>query len=918
MYKDELKHYGTPHVGSTPHSGRWPYGSGDKPYQHGSEFLDMDAVLRKEGLSETERASFFNLSTTELRAHKKLANEQVTAANVARAVRLKNDKHYSTREIGRIMGIGESTIRNYLKYNEQEKTDRTRKTADMLKEQVEKKGMIQVGSGVERMIGVSQTQLNTALTMLKTANNMTVHTIYVDQMGAAPGNKTTVKVLTKKDVPLKYVYENMDKVHNITEYSHDSGKTWANIKYPKSISSDRVLIRYAEDGGTKKDGVIELRRNVPDLSLRDSQYAQVRIAVDDTHFLKGMAVYSDDIPKGYDVIFNTNKSNTKSKMEVLKPMEVDKTTGKIDAENPFGATIKPGGQYEYKDKNGKTQLGAINIVNDQGDWGEWKKTIASQVLSKQSVPLARKQLNISYDDKRAEFDKIMNLTNPAVKRRLLSSFADNCDSAAVDLKAAAFPRQSSCVILPVPELKETEIYAQRYHNGEKVALVRYPHGGIFEIPILTVNNNNKAAKSVLGRAEDAVGINHKTAEQLSGADFDGDTVLVIPTGKTPIKSAKPLEGLKDFDPKLAYPAYEGMPKMKSATKQMEMGKVSNLITDMTLKGADSKEIARAVKHSMVVIDAEKHNLNYKQSEKDFAINALKVKYQGGTLKQPKGASTLISKASSEYRVPYTRRELTNPNRMTPSQRKLFEAGEKVYKKTNHTYSKKIKNKDGTEEWIDVLRQTKSTHMAETRDAHKLSSGTRMEDTYADYANKMKALANEARKAYRNTPPIEKSPSAAKTYAAEVKSLDQKLNIALLNAPYEKQAQMLANKIYEARRDANPDIDKDGERKLKQQTLTEARQRVGAKSRKDRNIKITDNEWSAIQNGAISNNKLEQILNNTDLDELRQRATPKQSRGLTSAQIARIKSLANGSGYSAAEIASRVGVSTSTIYKALKS
>jgi DNA-binding CsgD family transcriptional regulator len=267
MRDNELKHYGTPHVGMTPHSGRWPYGSGDEPYQHGSEFLDMESALRKEGLTEKERAAFFNLSTTELRAHKKLANERVTAANVARAVRLKNEKRYSTREIGRIMGIGESTIRNYLKYNEQEKTDRTRKTADMLKSEVEKKGMIQVGSGVERMIGVSQTQLNTALTMLKTTDGMTVHTIRVEQMGTLPGNKTTVKVLTKKDVPIKYVYDNMDKVHNITEYSHDSGKTWGNIKYPKSISSDRIKIRYAEDGCAEKDGVIELRRNVPDLSL---------------------------------------------------------------------------------------------------------------------------------------------------------------------------------------------------------------------------------------------------------------------------------------------------------------------------------------------------------------------------------------------------------------------------------------------------------------------------------------------------------------------------------------------------------------------------------------------------------------------------------------------------------------------------
>lgn len=971
MYNDELKHYGTPHIGDIPHSGRYKWGSGKDPLQNDSEFLDLDATLRKEGLSEVERAAFFRMkSTKEFREYKRLAKEQVTAANVARAVRLK-EKRYSTREIGRIMGKNESVIRKYLKYHEQDKLDKTKNTAEMLKKQVEQKGMIQVGSGVERMIGISQTQLNAALTRLNITDGLEVHTIFVDQMGMSPGNKTTVKVLTPKGTALKDVYSNMDKIHNITEYSHDSGKTWANIKYPKSISSDRILINYSDskNSGSEKDGVIELRRNVPDLSLGESKYAQVRILVDDDHYAKGMAIYSDDIPKGYDIVFNTNKDSSKSKLEVLKgcqvvisPKELSEKLGisseevakklkdrtlladttddlvklgftrnqakkYIDKDNPFGASIKlekkmpdgsifPGGQYEYIDRNGKKQLGAINKVNDEGDWGEWKRTIASQVLSKQSIPLAKRQLDITYDDKKAEFDEIMSLTNPAVKKKLLQSFSDDCDSSAVDLKAAAFPRQASCVILPVPELKPTEIYAPRYNNGETVALVRYPHGGIFEIPVLRVNNHNKEAEKTIGQSADAVCINSKVAEQLSGADFDGDSVLVIPTNKTPIKSSKPLEGLKDFDPKSAYPAYPGMPKMKPETKQNEMGRVSNLITDMTLKGADIDEISRAVKHSMVVIDAEKHNLNYKQSEKDFGIKALKVKYQGGTLKQPKGASTLISQASSEYRVPYTRRELTNINKMTPTQKKRYLAGEKIFEKTNQTYNKKIKNKNGEYEWVPILRQTKSTRMAEERDAYNLSSGTRMENLYADYANKMKALANEARKEYRNTPSIVKSPSAAKTYAKEVKSLDNKLDTALKNAPYEKQAQMLANIVYKARREANPDLDKDGENKLKTQTLTEARKRVGAKSRRERNITITDQEWSAIQAGAISNSKLEKILNNTDLDELRKRATPRQSRALTPAQVSRIKSLM-ASGYSASEIANRLGISVTTVYKANK-
>ena len=56
-----------------------------------------------------------------------------------------------------------------------------------------------------------------------------------------------------------------------------------------------------------KDGVIEIRSGVDDLSLGDSHYAQVRILVDGNTYLKGMAVYSDDLPDGVDVMFNTNK-----------------------------------------------------------------------------------------------------------------------------------------------------------------------------------------------------------------------------------------------------------------------------------------------------------------------------------------------------------------------------------------------------------------------------------------------------------------------------------------------------------------------------------------------------------------------------------------------------------------------------------
>lgn len=67
------------------------------------------------------------------------------------------------------------------------------------------------------------------------------------------------------------------------------------------------------------------------------------------------------------------------------------------------------------------------------------------------------------------------------------------------------------------------------------------------------------------------------------------------------------------------------PIMRNTQKHTE--DISNLITDMASAGASDSEIARAVRHSLVIIDAEKHKLDYKQSEIDNGISELKKKYQ---------------------------------------------------------------------------------------------------------------------------------------------------------------------------------------------------------------------------------------------------------------------------------------------------
>lgn len=881
-----LMHYGMPR-----RSGRYPWGSGDNPYQHSGDFLSRIEELKNQGLSETEIAKSMGLTTTQYRTQKSLAKDERRALEVATAKGLR-EKGYSLNEIAEKMGYSnDSSIRSLLNENSEARMNQAKKTAEFLKEQIDKKGMIDVGTGVERELGISKEKLNQALYILE----MEGYPVYgggVPQV-TNPGKQTNIKVICPPGTEHKEIY-NFENVHSVTDYvSHDGGDTFDTFVYPKSMDSSRLQIRYAEEGGVQKDGVVEIRRGVEDLSLGGSHYAQVRILVDDTRYIKGMAIYSDDLPDGVDVVFNTNKKLGTPKSDVLKKIT-------DDPENPFGSLIKAGGQSYYTDANGQRQLSLINKRAEEGDWGEWSDHLPSQFLSKQSMTLIKKQLGLAAADKQAEYDEICSLTNPTVKKALLKSFADDCDSAAVHLQAAALPRQKYQVILPITTMKDNEVYAPNYKNGEQVALIRFPHGGTFEIPVLTVNNKHPDAKRILGNAKDAVGINSKVAERLSGADFDGDTVMVIPTGgKVKITATSPLRGLEGFDPKTEYgpDTYKGRTVKEMRNTQTEMGKISNLITDMTLKGATEDELARAVRHSMVVIDAEKHHLDYKQSEVDNGIASLKKKYQGTIDEDGKyheGAATLISRAKSETSVLKRKGSpIINPD-----------TGEQSYKEVYEEYV----DKNGKTR----VRTQASTKMAETRDAYLLSSGTPQEEAYAEYANTMKSLANQARKEMVSTGKIAYSASAKATYQEEVDSLSAKLNVALMNAPRERQAQVIANASVAAKRQDNPDMTNGEIKKANQQALTAARASVGARRE---TIKVTDKEWEAIQAGAISENKLTQIINNVDIDDLRQRATPRATTELSTAKVNKIASM-NASGYSTAEIAEALGVSTSTVSKYL--
>lgn len=891
--EDILMHYGVKR-----RSGRYPWGSGDNPYQHGGDFLARVEELQRLGKTEKQIADELHLSTTDLRMQVRVAKHERRALQADRARSLREDGK-TLDEIASILGYAnDSSVRALLNENTAANKNKAQATAEILKKELAEKGAIDVGTGVERQLGVSTGVLQEALFILET-EGYNRYGVGVPQVND-PKKRTITPVISVPEIDQREVYQNLDLVKSVGDYhSTDGGESWDKREYPASIDSSRVKILYGDEGGTLKDGVIEIRRGVADLDLGDSHYAQVRILVDGTHYLKGMAMYSDDMPDGADIVFNTNKHTGTPKMDVLKKIQ-------DDPDNPFGALIKANGQSHYIDAGGNEKLSAINKLKEEGDWDKMSKNLSSQFLSKQPIQLIKKQLDLTYADAADEFSEICSLNNPTVKRKLLLDFADECDSAAVHLKAAALPRQSTQVILPLNAMKETEIFAPNYRDGEKVVLIRYPHGGTFEIPELTVNNKNPTAVSVLGKnIRDAVGINPKVAERLSGADFDGDQVVVIPTGgRVKIQSTPALKDLKDFDPKTDY-STEGKTGVrllaKGAATQRQMGEISNLITDMTLKGATEPEIARAVKHSMVVIDAAKHKLDYRQSEKDNGIAELKKKYQGfdDETGHHGGASTLLSRRKQDVEVP----ERQGSGVIDPL------TGKVVYKESGRTYVDPRTGKT-------VAATTKVKRILAVDDVRSMSSGTLQEEAYADYANKMKDLANKARLEYKATPTLKRSASAAKAFEPEVNRLMAALKVAQLNAPLEREAQRIANARVKAKVQANNITDKDEISKIRRAAISDARNSTGASGKRTR-ITISDGEWTAIQSGAISDTTLSDILRYAEPKTVRERATPRRTTQLSDARVSRIKAMAN-SGHTNAEIAEALGISTSAVSKYLNS
>lgn len=902
------------HYGIKRRSGRYPWGSGEDPYQHEGWYdmlLDDIKAKKAKGMSELQIADSYGVPLQDLRRQQSLAVFYKKEA-LRLAIMDMNAAGMNTSEIARKLGKNESSVRTIIKNGQTKKQKELEATINALEERLTEVKYLDIGAGTASSMGVVDARFETAVQDLWN-KGFEIADIYIEQANN-PDQGTTVHLLVPKGTSVKEIYSNLDQIGTMDKrFADPHGTTLYGLKPPENFDSKRLEVRYAEEGGTDRDGTIELRRGAEGLDLGNANYAQVRIAVDGTHYLKGMAYYVDDLPDGIDIRFNTNKSNKTPKLDTLKKL-------KDDPDNPFGAQIK-------------NQSGYLNIVNEEGDWGGWSKSLASQMLSKQSLKLAKNQLDVSYYDHMRDFEEIKSYKNPVVRQYLLQQFADSCDTAAVDLKAAAMPKQASYVLLPLPGLKENEIYAPNFKQNDRVVMIRYPHGGTFEIPEVTVNNNVAAGKKIIGpNSVDAIGIHPKVAAQLSGADFDGDTVIAFPDNRRQVKSSKMLVGLRDFDPKADFPATKLTRRVNAdgdtiqeSVKQREMGVVSNLICDMTIKHNDKisklqdkmrstksdaekakiktsierqqaafdQDITRAVKYSMVVIDSLKHQLDYKAADKILNIAELKKKYQAHEEDDSYGgASTLISKAGAVQRV--TERRLDY--RPDP------DTGRIEYVETGRTRVAK----DGSV----VPRTSKIEAMRLTHDPEELSSGTRMEAIYSNYARSMKQLGDSARKEAVHTTLLSTSPQSKKKYATEISEIDEMLNKAKAHAPIERKAQIIAKSVLDDKRQKAGAgvLTKAEQARIRSQALAKARASLGGSRPK---VHLTDKQWEAVDKGAISKSKITQLLRFMPAEEVREHALPKKRAAVSQSQV-NLMIAWKASGYTNGEIADMLGLSPTTV------
>jgi len=837
--KNYLIHYGTKR-----HSGRYPWGSGGN---ESGTTKQIQELLNK-GYSYKDIANKLGTTASEIKSYISYSKTQETN-HMIHQIAAKKQHGYSNVEIAKQLGVSEGLVRYYSNKQISEKkaasNERVDKVSKSLESILDKHIGVDVGTGVNVNLNLTNSEMNKVIVGLKD-KGYKVEMINVPD----PTNRAITvlhQILTKESVTGRDLHQS---INDIVSVNVKANKVSTGTK-PISISKTRVAIKH----DPSKDGMIYIRPGVKDIFIPVGKtYCQARILVGENKYLKGMAVYSDDIPKGKDVqFFHSKATDSKALKDIEKGINI------------FGSNV-----YQYE-KNGVQS--AINVVGSkpgagvEGYWDGWNsaRNLSTQFLAKQPPKAITERIRATKLDLAKELKDINSISNPTIKSWALENFSLALDKKAASMDVSAFPRQSNKVIFGI-DIKDNEVYAPTYNSGETIALVRYPHAGTFEIPVLKVNNNNPSGRKILGNAIDAIGISAKSAAQLSGADYDGDTVIAIPAKY--VKATAPVKSLIDFDPRKAYPNGPTTPRITEKQKQEKMGEITNLISDATIRGASVSELTRLVKHSMVVIDSYKHNLDYKQSEIDNDIASLKKKYRQ--------TASIISDAKSPA---YVNRELDTSAKGRSYSLPIDSKGNIVYKEST---TKRYKSK------VDKIS------LIDNPEKHYTSSNG-VESSYASYSEHLKNMARSARlQSAKVSKAYSVNEAAAKEYKNEIASISYKLG----QFERSKAAERQVNRKTLAKSAKSDDTTK------AEQIRANYRKQYGVAP-----LQLTKREAEALAKGALPKSTVVKALK--AFKGLNYSSFTKSTQATTKLQASNVKRYKN-LGYNYSEIANILGISVDRV------
>ncbi|MBQ0118028.1 MAG: hypothetical protein KBS98_09000, partial [Flavobacterium sp.] len=212
-----LAHEGVGHL-EGGNSGRFPWGSGENPYQHQPHALvTFDEKMKKAGLTERQIIDAWNgehvddkslqFTTTEYRTALSVYKSRYKQQLQKSAKYLHDVEHRGPTEIARMLGLpNESSARSLLEEQHQANVNKADATAEILKKRLEETGgYLMVGKGVEHELGITKNKLDNALFILE-QDGYPHYDRRIDQVTNKSG-KTTIRLLCPPGTEYKDLYK---------------------------------------------------------------------------------------------------------------------------------------------------------------------------------------------------------------------------------------------------------------------------------------------------------------------------------------------------------------------------------------------------------------------------------------------------------------------------------------------------------------------------------------------------------------------------------------------------------------------------------------------------------------------------------------------------------------------------------------